>query len=240
MGAGGLTGRSVVVTGASRGIGLAIAEAVAGAGARTFLLSRSAVVLSREAERIGPLARAVPCDLTSGADVERAATLVREEVGGAPDVLVQNAGWFTIAPVEATPPDDMERMLGANVTGPYRLLHAFLPGMRERGSGHVVHIGSVADRVAYAGNVAYAASKYATRAIHEVLREELRGSGVRASMVSPGPVDTQLWDQVPVASRTGLMPRSAMLRAAQVADAVLFVLTQSGGGTVDELRLMPA
>jgi NADP-dependent 3-hydroxy acid dehydrogenase YdfG len=85
--------------------------------------------------------------------------------------------------------------------------------------------------------VAYAASKFAARAVHEVMREESRGSGVRLSLVSPGPVDTTIWDAIDPDSRTGFTPRAMMLRPEAVADAVLYVLTRSGDVNVDELRL---
>jgi NADP-dependent 3-hydroxy acid dehydrogenase YdfG len=112
--------------------------------------------------------------------------------------------------------------------------------MSERGSGHVVTIGSVADRIAYPENVAYAASKFAARAVHEVMREELRGSRVRVSLVSTGPVDTTIWDAIDPDHRPGFTPRAKMLRPEAVADAVLYVLTRDAQTNIDELRLSRA
>ena len=109
--------------------------------------------------------------------------------------------------------------------------------MRARGSGTVVTVGSIADRATFPENGAYAASKHGLRALHEVLRAELRGSGVRAVLVSPGPVDTPLWDAVDPDSREGFTPRAAMLAAEAVADAILYVVTRPAGVNVDELRL---
>jgi NADP-dependent 3-hydroxy acid dehydrogenase YdfG len=109
--------------------------------------------------------------------------------------------------------------------------------MRARRSGHVVSIGSIADRNAYPENAAYAASKFGLRGLHEVLRAELRGSGVRASLISPGPVDTPLWDPVDPDRRPGFTPRAMMLSADTVADAMLYVLTRPPEANVDELRL---
>jgi NADP-dependent 3-hydroxy acid dehydrogenase YdfG len=108
--------------------------------------------------------------------------------------------------------------------------------MRTRASGHLVTIGSIADRTAFPGNAAYAASKFGLRALHEVLRAELRGSGVRVSLVSPGPVDTPLWDAVE-ATTSGLTPRTEMLSADDVASAVQFVVAAPATLNVDELRL---
>jgi NADP-dependent 3-hydroxy acid dehydrogenase YdfG len=109
--------------------------------------------------------------------------------------------------------------------------------MRDRGAGHIVTVGSIADRVAYPGNAAYASSKFALRALHEVLRLELRGTGVRASLVSPGPVDTPLWDAIEPAHRVGHTPRTEMLPADAVADAVRYVVVAPAEVNVDELRL---
>jgi NADP-dependent 3-hydroxy acid dehydrogenase YdfG len=112
--------------------------------------------------------------------------------------------------------------------------------MRQRRSGHVVTNGSVADRNVFPENVAYAASKFAARAVHEVMREEFRGSGIRMSLVSPSPVDTAIWDAIDPDSRQGFTPRAMMLRPEAVAEAVLFVLTQAADVNVDELRLSRA
>jgi len=105
------------------------------------------------------------------------------------------------------------------------------------GAGHIVTIGSVADRVVYPGNAAYAASKFGARALHEVVRAETRGSGVRATLVSPGPTDTALWDTVRPEPGGGLPSREQMLSAGDVAGAVLFALTRPATVNVDEIRL---
>jgi NADP-dependent 3-hydroxy acid dehydrogenase YdfG len=109
--------------------------------------------------------------------------------------------------------------------------------MRRRHSGDVVTIGSVADRTAFTGNAAYSASKFGIRAVHEVLRAETRGSGVRAILVSPGPVDTEIWD--PLADQLGgrFPERTAMLTAADVARAIVFTVSQPAHVDIDELRL---
>jgi ribitol 2-dehydrogenase len=231
-----LDGRSALVTGASRGIGLAIARALAGAGARVAMLARSAEALGREAAAIGARATAVPCDLGSREQLTAALTRLRETAGNI-DLFVSNAGVFPLARVEDTPPAEFERALTLNLAAPFALLHALVPGMRARGCGDVVTIGSVADRQILPENGAYAATKFGARALHEVLRAELRGSGVRASLISPGPVDTPIWDSVDPDSRPGFPARAAMLRPEDVADAVLWVVTRPAHVDVDELRV---
>jgi len=150
---------------------------------------------------------------------------------------VNNAGVFAIAPVRDTSVDDFRRTLDVNLTAPFALAHAFLPAMLARRSGHLVTVGSIADRATFPGNSAYAASKHGLRALHEVLRAELRGTGVRATLVSPGPVDTELWDPIDPDNRPGFTPRARMLSAAAVADAIRWVLLAPPDVNVDELRL---
>ncbi|HEU4565935.1 MAG TPA: SDR family oxidoreductase [Gemmatimonadaceae bacterium] len=232
-----LAGVAAVVTGASRGIGLATTRALVRAGARVAMLARHAEPLEARARELGDGAVAIPCDVTDRDQVTRAIARIVNELDEAPAILVNNAGLFSLARVEDTTPHDFACAIDVNLVAPFLLARAFLPEMRARGRGHIVTVGSVADRVAYPENGAYAASKYGARALHEVLRAELRGTGVRASLVSPGPTDTEMWDPVRPEERPGFTPRSAMLGADAVADAILYVVTRDASVNVDELRL---
>lgn len=233
-GAGALAGRVAVVTGASRGIGHAVARALAGAGARVAMLARGAEALRAAAEPLGALA--VSCDVADEGAAAAALARVRGELGTA-DILVNNAGLFVLAPVESQSTAGLRATLDVNLVAPFVLARALIPEMRASGRGHIVTIGSIADRVTFPENGAYAASKFAARAMHQVMREELRGSGVRATLVSPGPVDTPLWDPIGPDDRAGFTPRAQMLPASAVAEAVLFALTRDPAVNVDELRL---
>lgn len=230
-----MTGRWVVVTGASRGIGAELARRLAADGARLALVARSREALTALARELG--AEPVVCDVGDAAQIERAAELIGTFTGGAPDVIVNNAGAFSIAAAHKTSIEHFRRTLEVNLVAPFALVRAFLPGMRARGSGHLVTLGSVADRNIYPGNAAYSASKYGLRALHEVLRAELRGSGVRATLVSPGAVDTELWDPIDPDNRPGFTPRAQMLAAADVAEAIRWVIAAPATVNVDELRL---
>jgi NADP-dependent 3-hydroxy acid dehydrogenase YdfG len=232
-----LEGQSVVVTGASRGIGLATARALSGAGARVLCLARAGATLDAAVASLGYSAAAIPCDLANVNQIDHAAETIVTMCNGAPDALVQAAGVFPLALFQKTPASDFEGTLQVNLLGPFRLAQPLAARMRERGSGHVVTIGSIADRTAFAENIAYAASKFGARAVHEVMREELRGTGVRVSLVSPAPVDTHIWDAIEPDHRPGFTPRAKMLRPEAVADAVLFVLTREAETNIDELRL---
>jgi NADP-dependent 3-hydroxy acid dehydrogenase YdfG len=109
--------------------------------------------------------------------------------------------------------------------------------MLERGQGDIVSIGSIADHRAFPENAAYGASKHGLRALHDVLRAELHGTGVRVTLVSPGPVDTSLWDDIDPDSREGFTPRTRMLQPNDVAAAVLFAVTRPPDVDVELIRL---
>ncbi len=235
-----LAGRTALVTGASRGIGLSCTRAFAAAGVRVAMLARGEAALRATAREIGIGAIPIVCDVARLDSVHQAVHEVETAFGDAPDIVVNNAGLFTLAPASGTSPAEFARTVDTNLVAPFTVLHAFLPAMRARRSGHLVMIGSIADRTAMPGNAAYAASKFGLRALHEVLRAELRGSGVRASLVSPGPVDTPLWDPVDPDRRPGFTPRAEMLSADAVADAVVFVVTRPADANVDELRISRA
>lgn len=232
--------RTAVVTGASRGIGRAVAEALAMDDMRVLMLARSERALVEAAAAIGPRAIPLTCDVSDARSIDAMVDRVHAEFGGAPDVLVNNAGLFRLAAAHVTSPDEFAEELDVNLVAPFRLLRAFLPAMRDRGHGHIVSIGSIADRVAFPQNAAYAASKFGLRGLHEVLRAELASTGVRVTLISPAPVDTALWDEIDPDNRPGFTPRARMLQPEAVADAVLYALSQSPGVNVDELRLSRA
>lgn len=235
-----ITQRLAVVTGASRGIGLAVAQRLLDDSMHVAMIARNATALREAAAPYGDRAVPIECDVGDPVAIEAMVTRVRDELGAAPDVVVNNAGLFKLSSAQATDPSDFADALTVNLVAPFRVIRAFLPAMRERGLGHIVNIGSIADRVAFPENGAYAASKFGLRGLHEVLRGELRGSGVRATLVSPGPVDTSLWDEIDPDNRPGFSPRASMLTVDAVASAVMYVVTQPSDVNVDELRLSRA
>ncbi|MDX1675558.1 MAG: SDR family oxidoreductase [Longimicrobiales bacterium] len=217
-----LAGRRVVVTGATGGIGRAVARALAGAGAELFLVARTRDRLAAVADEVG--GTAVPGDAGDPGDVESIRAVV-DAAGGA-HALVSAAGTFDLAPVAETAPAMFERMIHGNLRAPFLVTRALLPGMLERGEGHVVTVGSVAGRVAFPGNGAYSASKFGVRGLHEVLVAELRGTGVRATLVEPAATDTGIWDPLAPDDRDDLPGRGDMLDPIAVAEAVIFALTR--------------
>ena len=232
-----LGGGTAVVTGASRGIGAGIAEALGRQGVQVVLVARTEAKLKERAVRIkGSIP--VTCDVTDPKSVEQATKRIVTELNGAPDILVNNAGIFSAAIVEETTALSFIETINTNLVGPFLFVRAFLAEMKDRKRGHIVTIGSIADRTIYTGNAAYSATKFGLRAIHEVLRAELRGTGVRTTLISPAATATEIWNSVPVTDPAG-KPHSKrpMLDPDDVVRAVMFALTQPERVNVDELRL---
>lgn len=232
-----LAGRSALVTGASRGIGAATARALAALGARVLLVARDAAALDALAATLEHGATAIPADLASPAAAEHVAAAARAVLSADPDIVVHAAGTFPLAAVEEVQDTDLDVALALNVAAPLRITRAFIAAMRARGGGHIVTIGSVADRNVFPSNAVYAASKHALRAVHETLRAETRGSGVRVTLVSPSATDTAIWDAHDPDASPHLPSRSEMLRPEDVADAVCWAVTRPAHVDVEELRL---
>ena len=228
-----LTGKTAIVTGGSRGIGAAIAARLHGQGAVVARLART--LRASWHERLFDL----PCDLTQEDDVQRAAERILGQFGP-PDILVNNAGAFLLAPLELTRPADFDAQVAVNLRAPFLVARAFLPPMRTAGRGLLITIGSMADHRAFPENAAYGAAKQGLRGLHEVLAEEYRGSGVRCTLISPGSVDTAVWDPVDPDHRPGFTPRNAMLKPDDVADAVAYVASTPARVQIDWIRLGPA
>ncbi len=227
-----LAGSVALVTGASRGIGLAVADELRAAGAHVVRLARSLQDGSAERETT------LRCDVTSPDDVARAVQTVKAELG-VPDIVVSNAGLFIIKPLGETSPADFLQSIATNLTGPFLVAHALVPEMVRRGSGHLVTVGSSSDRIAYPWNTAYGASKHGVRGLHQVIAVEVARTGVRTTLVSPGRVDTEMWDSVDPELRPDGAGRRAMMRAADVADAILWAVTRPARVDVTEIQMMP-
>ena len=240
-----LDGDVALVTGASSGIGRAIAKRLADAGASVAIAARRTDRLESLAEDIeadGGTALPVTADVTETDDVERMLETTRAELGGL-DVLVNNAGVMLLAPVVSADLADLEQMLEVNLQGLMAATRLALPEMLEQDSGHIVNISSVAGRRVSETSAGYSATKFGVNAFSEGLRKETADSGVRVTVVEPGAVDTELGSHVPdeaVRERLAEMfEEMTVLQPEDIAAAVHYAVTQPPRVSVNELLVRP-
>lgn len=241
-----LEGRVAVVTGASSGIGTAVAETLSEAGAAVCVVARRKErleALVRRLEEAGGKALACRADVSRRADVEGAVqSAVRR--WGQVDILVNNAGVMPLSPVADGRVEDWDRMIDVNLKGVLYGIAAVLPGMRMRGDGHIVNVGSVAGRRPFPGGTVYAATKFAVRALSAGIQLELSAEdGIRVTDIQPGVVDTELMDHIPSETIQGRFAETWQRRRAlwpgDVAQAVLFAVTAPTRVNVNEILIRP-
>ena len=176
-----LQGRRVLLTGASGGIGRALARSLHARGATVVATARRAEVLEELCAELGDRAESLPADLSDRDDVE-----ALPGRAGAVDVLVANAALPASGSLQSFDPDDIDRSLDVNLRAPIQLARALVPGMVDRGSGHLVFVSSLSGKVASSGGSLYAATKFGLRGFSHGLRADLVGTGVSVTTVFPG------------------------------------------------------
>ena len=206
----------MLITGATGGLGHAIALAFAARGANLILTGRRADVLERLAAQVG--GRALPCDLARREEVD----LLIEEISAIPvDVLVANAGLPATGLLTALPQDKIDRVLEVNLRAPVALARALAPGMMERRRGHMVFMSSLSGKAASASSSLYAATKFGLRGFALSIREDLRPHGVGASVVLPGFIrDAGMFADANVRLPPGIGTRTSHDVAAAVISAI--------------------
>jgi NADP-dependent 3-hydroxy acid dehydrogenase YdfG len=225
-----LEGKAALVTGASRGIGRAVAQSLAAAGVSLGLASRSGDDLRLD----DVVAR--PCDVREPADLERIVTETVERFGRL-DILVANAGVGAYGPFLELPPEHLEEMIDVNVKGTIYAVRAALPHLLESGEADLVTIASEAGRRGLPLEAVYCASKFAQVGFTSALDHELRERGVRCTNICPGGVAT---DFAMGRGRTPEMPELAgMMTAEDVAEVVLFALTRPRTHRILETAFRP-
>ena len=182
-----LTGRSVLITGASSGIGLALARACAASGMRVALMARSPGPLEAAAAEIRASGReclTIAGDVSLPADARRAVAEAERSFGGL-DVLVNNAGYGLLAWLEETPAAEAERIVAVNLLGSFHPTAAAIPGMRARGGGHVIFVSSIVGKKGTPGYALYSATKFGQVGLADALRAEVAADGIDVSVVYP-------------------------------------------------------
>jgi meso-butanediol dehydrogenase / (S,S)-butanediol dehydrogenase / diacetyl reductase len=231
-----LLGQVAVVTGAGRGIGHAVATALAREGATVVLAARTRqqlAVTAAEIRETGGAALAIPTDVTQDAAVEAMVEQAIAELGRL-DILVTAAGVASFGPVSGTKPTDWDAMLTVNLRAVMVTCRAVLPMMIRQRRGTIINVASVAAQRAIPGAAVYTATKAGVVGFSRVLAEELRSEGVRVGVLVPGAVDTPLWDAIPNSP-----DRGRMLRPADVARAAVLMASLPPGASLEELTLLP-
>jgi len=227
--------RTVVCVGACGGIGAATAQQLSAEGYRLVLIdARSDADLAPVRERCGEGSHvAFSCSIADAEQVEAVAAEIGRAIGVV-DAVVNAAGVFHFGNVGETTPEVWSRVIDVNLSGLFFLIRALLPQMRRAPYARVVNILSIAALQGFANQTAYCASKWGGLGLSLALAEELRPERIYVTTISPGAVDTALWTGTPA------FDRSKMLRAADVANAVSYVLRQPEHVAVEDLVIKPS
>jgi ribitol 2-dehydrogenase len=233
-----IRGRVAIVTGASSGIGRAIARLFAAEGAELVLAARSNDKLDRLADEIGgdPLTLSVDLAIPSEVDRMAAQTIARF---GRVDVLMANAGVYIAGDAAKGDPDAWDNMIAVNVNSVFRSVRAVLPDMIARGSGDIIVTSSIAGHQAMLMEPAYSGTKHAVQAFVHGVRRQIAPYNVRIGTVAPGTVLNELWgvsDPIEIDRRAGLREG---LRSEDVAEACLWMITRPSNVTIRDIVMLP-
>ena len=235
-----IKGQTVLITGASRGIGAAAAREFAAAGANVVLMARSADAIEEIAAEIGGLA--VTGDVADYGDMDRAVAAAVDRFGGL-DILINNAGLaLGLEPLYEGDIDQWEEMIDANIKGLLYVSRAVIPQMKTKGTGHVVHIGSIAGEMAYPGGNVYCATKAAVHSLSKSMNIDLQGTGVRVSNVAPGAAETNFSNtrfSGDSEKAGGVYAGYEPLKADDIAELIIYILNAPEHVNIQETLIMP-
>ena len=233
-----LDGKVAVITGAASGIGLATTEALIAAGAKVVLADRDEKALKATCDRLGGAAIPLVVDLL---DAESCASLVPGaiEKAGRIDILHCNAGTYIGGDLTETDGAAIDRMLNLNVNAVMKNVHDVIPHMAERGSGDIVVTCSVAGHFPVPWEPVYSGSKWAITCFVQTMRRQLNKKGIRVGQVSPGPVISALLADWPEENLRKAKESGSLIEPAEVADAVMFMLTRPRNVTIRDMIVLP-
>jgi len=233
-GAGAIQGKVTLVTGASRGIGLAVARSLARMGAQVALCARDEgrlAAIANELGRDGHKAAAIPADVSQASGAASAVQRTEQALGPI-EILVNNAGIGYFAPVQEASEENWDAVIDTNLKSVFLLSKAVAPGMIRLHGGHIINIASLAGKSAFAGGSIYCASKWGLLGLTQCMAEDLRPHGIRVSAICPGSVNTEFSPHV------GKDP-AKMLQPEDVAHAVEAIVTQEPQSFISEILLRP-
>lgn len=231
--------RRALITGASSGIGKATALAFAKAGIHVALVSRSQSKLeavAQAARETGVTAGVYTLDLAAVEQVKDGIGAITAEFGPI-DILVNNAGMGYTGTIMETPLADWQRVIDLNLTSVFQCIQGILPSMRERGSGTIINVASIAGQQPFPGWGAYSVSKAGLIVLSKTVAAEERSRGIRVTSICPGAVNTPIWDTETVQVE---LNRSAMLTPETIAQSILHIALVPEQAVIEELTLMPS
>ena len=242
-----LKGKTVIITGASSGIGEATAMKLAKEGANVVLTARSEDKLNKLQSRIekenGGKAIVVPADVTNKEDLKKVAEKTKKEFGSI-DGLVNNAGLMPLSYVKNLHTDEWDKMVDVNIKGVLNGVAAVLPTMMEQKSGNIINISSSAGRKMYPGGAVYCATKSAVRMFSEGLRQEFAPNfNINVTSIEPGFVDTSLTETITDEEiKEGLLSNfkeMTPLEAEDIANAIYYSMSQPKRANINDVYIMP-
>ena len=229
-----LKGKVVLLTGATGGIGSKTAALLASAGANVFLSGRNQTALQGVAQTAGiPFQQCLLMDITNENEVSTAIANVVQQAGTI-DILVNAAGIGIIRTMDQLTSADFMQSLQTNLIGPFYLVKAVLPIMKEKKKGLIIQIPGVLGKVPMAGAAAYSASKYGLTGMMQSIREEIKRTDIRITQLFLGGVDSAFWDRIDLR-----VQREKMILAEEAARAIWFLCQQPSSGVVSEMVLQP-
>lgn len=233
-----LEGKTALVTGASSGIGRAIARKLSKMGCKLVLAARERKTLELVAHELEGESICVPTDLADRAQVD---VLVKEAVKkfGSIDILIENAGIYTSDTFSDMTPEAMQKMIDVNLTSIMVLSHAVLPYMKQQQSGEIMVIGSIAGVADMRDEAVYSATKHAANAFVRSLRRQVAPDGIRVGSILPGTVATELWGDIDPARIDQQVAEGEVLRPEDIAEIAAFMLQQPANVTIRELVVLP-
>jgi 3-oxoacyl-[acyl-carrier protein] reductase len=232
-----LNGKTAIVTGASKGIGRGIAQALMQNGVDVCISARRQNELDRAVEELRPLGPGrvigVACDVRDHDQVKSLFANAVKELGGV-DLLVNNAGIGIFAPVEQMSPEDFRAVIETNVCGVFYCCHEAIPLMKQRGGGYIINISSLAGTNAHPRMAAYNASKFGLNGFSEALMQEVRYDGIKVSYIMPGSVNTEFGGDTPSDEK------SWQLQPADIARVVLDLLNHDERSLPSRVEIRPS
>ena len=234
-----LEGKVAIVTGGSRGIGLATARALVADGARVVISSTTADGAAKVARELGPAVVGVRADVRIEADVEAVFAAAVTAFGGL-DILINNAGVGIFERVDRLSLAQFEQVIDTNLTGVFRCTRLALPLLKARGGGWIINISSLAGRNPFPSGAVYCASKAALNAFTDALMQEVRQDGIRVASVAPGSVRTEFMTRAHGAPQVPAADDSWKLAPEDVAEAVMGLLGHPGRSLPSLVEIRPA